>query len=105
MRNIALTAVVALVLGVIILRQDQRISRVTDSVERLVNNIDRLIEEMHMSQPGQQYAEWWSAGSPPIKRSVTTTFQDEGHETETRSDWENRHNAAIYALKLQYPPI
>jgi hypothetical protein len=101
--------IVSVALGIVVIIgimvwQDNRITRVTDSVDRLVDKLDRLIEEMNVSEPGQQYAEWWS-GSPPQKYSVTTTFQDSGHENETRTDWENRHNAAVYALKLQHPPV
>jgi hypothetical protein len=104
MRNIALVLVALVVIGVVVVRQDIRISRVTASVDRLVGKLERMIQEMQMSEPGQMYHEHWS-GNPATKHTVTTTFQDAGHENESRSDWNARHEAAVLALKIAHPPL
>lgn len=77
------------------------VSELAISVRALNASVDRLIERTEANMPGQLYASWYSAGSPPILREVTTTRM----EGETVRSWEDRHDAAVASLRTTYPPV
>lgn len=76
-----------------------RLDRLTDAVQRLTEQIDRLLETKNM--PGQLYHSHYSAGNPPILREQTTVRQ----AGESVADWVDRHNTKVAQLLATYPPV
>lgn len=79
---------------------NERLVRLAEAVERLTSRMDQILKERAMSNPGEQYDEWWS-GSPPTLQSVTTARRT----GESVEDWTARHDAAVAAAKAENPPV
>lgn len=80
---------------------EAQIKHLAESVDRMTQLMERVLQERNLLMPGQLYASWYSAGSPPILREVTTTRM----EGETVRSWEDRHDAAVANLRTTYPPV
>lgn len=80
---------------------EAQIKRLAESVDRMTNLMERVLQEREAVAPGELYSSWYSAGSPPVLREVKTVRM----EGETVRSWEDRHDAAVAALRATYPPV
>lgn len=80
---------------------ENQITRLAESVDRMTRTMEQVLRERNLMEPGQLYASWYSAGTPPVLREVITTRL----EGETVRSWEDRHDAAVASLRTTYPPV
>lgn len=74
------------------------------NIDRLARSVDRLVhtvEKQAMIEPGELYASWYSAGTPPVLQEVKTIKR----AGESTADWIARHDADVALKRTLYPPI
>lgn len=101
--------VAAVLLGLVLvsvwLSTNNRIDRLTESVRRLSEQLDKLLRESKKMDPGYQYHSHYYAnptpGQPPLLKEVMTRRM----EGESVADWNARHDARVAQARADYPPI
>lgn len=100
-----LPAVLAVVLAVAFLSTNNRIDRLTLSVQRLSAQLDKLLRENKQMTPGYQYHSHHYAnpisGEPPLLKTVETRRKD----GESVDDWSARHAERVAAALAEFPPV
>lgn len=103
MRRIILIEVVLCVAAVLTISilQERRMARMERAVEQLSQVVRDLLKERVPVAPGELYAAWYSAGTPPVLHEVKTP-RNAGESTDA---WVARHNAAVAEEQAKYPPV
>jgi hypothetical protein len=63
--------------------------------------MERMLRERIAVEPGELYASWYSAGTPPQLQEVKTVKRP----SESTTDWIARHDADVALRRTLYPPI